>query len=237
MHSRLRAALVGVGLTLFAVPAHANCSGGPFAGPYIGASLGVGYLRAEQTSVGEPNTDGTDASVAAGVHAGYNIQCGALVAGLEADFNYVGLTANSSWPDPIYLRSEVDWFGTVRGRLGAVVHPGALVYVTGGLAYADLSHRLSDPTPPLGAPPFSQTDSNVTVGWTVGGGIELLHSDRWLLRGEVLYVDLGEESRTYTLVAGCASCTGTAHWDDSFWVARLGLSLKLQREERLVPLK
>jgi len=57
-----------------------------------------------------------------GVHAGYNIQCGSLVAGLETDINYANLSANSGWPDPIFLHSKVDWFGTVRGRLGVAVH-------------------------------------------------------------------------------------------------------------------
>ena len=170
------------------------------------------------------------------MYAGYNIQCGSLVAGLETDINYANLSADSSWPDPIFLHSKVDWFGTVRARLGVTVHNSVLVYATGGLAYADVSHRLSDPSPPLAAPPFSQTNSSVKTGWTAGGGVELLHSDRWILRGEVLYVDLGDESRTYTLTAGCALCTGTADWKDSFWVGRIGLSLKLGREER-VPLK
>ena len=120
-------------------------------------------------------------------------------------------------------------------ELGVTVHDTILVYATGGLAYADVSHRLSDPTPPLGAPPFSQTNSSINTGWTIGGGLEFLRSERLLLRGEVLYVDPGNEMRTYIL-AGCALCTGTAKWEDSFWVARLGLSIKLGREEP-APLK
>lgn len=230
MSITLRMALVATFISI-ALPAYADCQGGRFAGPYIGATVGLGQLRAEQSAVGEPDTSGRDTSFVGGLHVGYNLQCGSWVSGIETDINYGGLSADSSWPDPIFLRSDVDWFGTVRGRLGLVVHPGALLYVTGGLAYADVSHRLADPAPPLAAPPFSQTDSSVKVGWTVGGGIELLHAERWTLRGEVLYVDVGDESRTYTLTAGCVACTGTADWKDSFWVARVGLSLKLGHEE------
>ena len=60
--------------------------------------------------------------------------------------------------------------------------------------------------------------------------------DRWILRGEALYVDLRDESHTYTLTSCGGPCTATTEWKDKFWVARLGLTLKLQRDEP-VPLK
>ena len=231
----MRAALLGAATVVLADPASAYCLGGNFAGPYMGANAGFGHLRAEQSAVAEPDASGNATSFVGGLHAGYNVQCREWVVGLETDINYANFSADSSWPDPIFLHSEVDWFGTVRARLGVTVHDTILVYATGGLAYADVSHRLSDPTPPLGAPPFSQTNSSIKTGWTIGGGLEFLRSERLLLRGEVLYVDPGNETRTYIL-AGCALCTGTAKWEDSFWVARLGLSIKLGREEP-APLK
>jgi outer membrane immunogenic protein len=57
--------------------------------------------------------------------------------------------------------------------------------------------------------------------------------DRWLLRAEALYVDLGDKTRDYS--AGC--CAGTTTWDDKFWVGRLGLSYKFGVREPVVPLK
>ena len=33
------------------------------------------------------------------------------------------------------LNEQLEWFGTVRGRVGATVTPTLLTYVTGGLAY------------------------------------------------------------------------------------------------------
>ena len=212
-----------------------GCISGPFAGPYIGASAGFAELRADQSSIFEPGTGDRSTSFVGGLYAGYNIQCDRWVFGLETDINYANLSASSSWPDPIFLNSKVDWFGTVRARLGVAVHNNLLVYATGGLAYADVSHRLYAPTPPIG-PPFSQTDRNTNTGWTVGGGAELLHMDRWILRGEALYVDLRDESHSYTLTGCGGPCTSTAEWKDKFWVARLGLTLKLGRDEP-VPLK
>ena len=147
------------------------------------------------------------------------------------------MSADSRWPDPIFLNSKVDWFGTVRARLGVTVLNHVLVYGTGGLAYADVSHRFYAPTPPIGPSPFSQKDSSNNTGWTLGGGAEILHMDRWILRSEALYVDLRDESHTYTLTGCGGPCTSTAEWKDKFWVARLGLTYKFGVREPIVPLK
>ncbi|HJU30510.1 MAG TPA: hypothetical protein VJ740_03615, partial [Hyphomicrobiaceae bacterium] len=125
----------------------------------------------------------------------------------------------------------VDWFGTVRGRLGVLVHNHALVYATAGLAYADTTHTFAVPSFP-----FSQSDDDFMVGYAIGGGVELLRDNRWLLRAEVLYVDLGEETHSYSS-GGCVPCNGRTKWEDDFVVARLGLSYKLSEPERVVPLK
>jgi outer membrane immunogenic protein len=211
-----------------------RCSGGPFEGPYIGASLGFGSGRTVQSSVGEPDVHNSDYAFIPGGQVGYNRQCGQLVFGVEADFNHAGFETNSVWVDPtttIHLRDEVNWFGTVRGKVGVVISPNAMIYATGGWAYANTSHALSDPSIA-----FRQTDDDFKTGWVAGLGIELVHYDRWLVRGEALYVDLGDNSHTYT-TTGCGGvCTGHAKWDDSFLVARLGLSYKFSREP-VVPLK
>jgi outer membrane immunogenic protein len=230
----LRAALFSVAATLFALPAYAHCGGGPFAGPYVGATVGYAHLRSHQSTDDDGKISDSDGGFAAGVFAGYSLQCGHIVGGIETDFNHVDLGNASYWPGPVWAHSSADWYGTVRGRLGVVVHPGVLLYGTAGLAYADVSHTLSDPSLP-----FSSTSDGFRTGWTAGAGIELLHFGRWMLRTEVLYTDIGSESRTYTIVGPCGGvCTETVKWDDSFWTARVGLALRFGHEERRpVPLK
>jgi outer membrane immunogenic protein len=235
MSLKLRAALAAASLILLMGPAYAQCHGGAFEGPYIGANLGFGRADTTQSSPGDPSVSGDDSSVTAGGQVGYNRQCGHVVFGIEADFNYLGFETNTTPAIPVVvnLKDEINWFGTVRGRVGVVVDNHALLYATGGLAYADTSHTFSVPSFP-----FRQTDDDFKTGWTIGGGIELVHDVRWLLRAEVLYVDLGDNTHTYTATTGCgANCTGTANWDDSFWVARLGLSYKFGVREPVVPLK
>ena len=217
-----------------------GCIGGPFAGPYIGVNAGYGRVETTQSSTGDPSAKGDDHAFTAGGQAGYNWQCGHVVFGLEADFNYVGFetnTASTSGPPPVAVnfKDELNWFGTVRGRVGVTVHERALVYATGGLAYADSSRKFSVPSVP-----FRQTDDDFKTGWVIGGGIELVHDVRWLLRAEALYVDLRDKRDDYTLPpssCGAPPCGGFANWDDKFWVARLALSYKFSRDPVPVPLK
>lgn len=218
--------------------AHTRCGDGPFTGPYIGAALGYANHHGKVTDqiFGGRFSD-RDASVTFGGYAGYNWQCDRILLGIETDFNYVD-TSPTSTVGTITLNSQMDWYGTLRARAGFVVHDSLLLYGTGGLAYANVDHTFSDPTPPGGAPPFSQSNSDTKVGWTLGAGAEFLHDCTWLLRAEAFYVDLGSETNTYSIPA-CVGvgCTAIAKWDDDFWVARLGVSYKFGPREEVVPLK
>jgi outer membrane immunogenic protein len=98
--------------------------------------------------------------VLGGVQAGYNwqvtnYQVTNYLVGVETDFQGSAQkdTATSAGvfslpiffffgaqvPSPVIVANttQLDWFGTARGRLG-VVNGGWLVYATGGLAYGDV---------------------------------------------------------------------------------------------------
>ncbi len=47
-------ALAGLATALAAAPAHANCSGGAFAGPYLGLNIGAAFADVSQTSPDDP---------------------------------------------------------------------------------------------------------------------------------------------------------------------------------------
>jgi outer membrane immunogenic protein len=235
----------------------------PFAGAYVGLAAGYAQQRVEVTNeqpgapaFGQTFSD-NEGGFTFGGYAGYNWQrCGhRFVFGIETDFNYLntsptafdietfagGLTETTS------LESSIDWFGTLRGRLGFVVHDHVLLYATGGLAYGRADHTLGDDcpgcsgTPPIAGFAFSQSNDVTKAGWTVGGGGEFVHDDRWFLRAEALYVDLGSETHFYAVnIPGLTGpVTSAAKWDDQFWVARLGVAYKFgAREHReIVPLK
>src|SRR5262245_34982916 len=98
-----------------------------------------------------------------GGQLGYNYQFpgSPWVVGVETDFQGSGVTT-AAWNvapffdlqppeageekfDVFNYHQRVNWFGTLRGRLGwsPVTWPTLLVYVTGGLAYGDVRHSFN----------------------------------------------------------------------------------------------
>ncbi|MFC4171237.1 outer membrane protein, partial [Microvirga sp. GCM10011540] len=105
---------------------------GTFAAPFAGTS---GVLR-----FGEDSGEG----FVGGGQIGYNYQFGSFVAGVEADLQWADLGGSEGvafvppgFPPtfiPAGAAGGIDWFGTVRARLG-VAFDRALIYATGGFAY------------------------------------------------------------------------------------------------------
>lgn len=126
-----------------------------------------------------------------GLHAGYNWQVGSLVLGLETDIEASGIAGSGFGSFGSVQSTNVDWLGSLRGRLGYAAGR-TLFYVTGGLAYGSVS---IDRSLAAGFVPFSN-DSTWRTGWTVGGGIEHALSPHISLRLEYRYTDLG--SVTFT---------------------------------------
>jgi outer membrane immunogenic protein len=228
------------------------CAGGMarpnFAGAYIGAAVGFGGQRVQidNETMGTEFRD-RESSVALGGYAGYNWFYGQFTYGIEADFNYLNTsptafdiaTGPTALTETTSLESRMDWFGTLRARAGVVIQQDWLLYATGGLAYAQINHTLSDDCVGCGNSvfnlgPFTQSDKDRKVGWTAGGGMEFLHDSHWRLRAEALYVDLGSKTHGYIVVAPAATATSIAKWDDQFWVVRLGLAYALGAPQAVV---
>ncbi len=214
-----------------------TCGVGPFTGAYVGAH--IGYAQQSLDISDKLNGGGwgdDDGAFTGGVLSGYNIQCGKLLVGYEGDINFLDTSATVT-VDTARLESSLDWYGTSRVRLGFIHNDNMLIYITGGLAYGDVQHTFSDSS--LG---FRKSTSDTQYGWTLGGGVELLHTGNWGLRVEGLYVDLGDETERYTNTTRTGTCTTTCEalvgWEDEFWVARVGLTYRFgSREEQAVPLK
>ena len=86
-------------------------------------------------------------------------------------------------------RASIDWFFTVRSRLGLAMDR-SLFYVTGGLAVGN--ERFSQFFLHTASGTFEAGSSSDTrVGWTVGAGGEYAFTNNWSVKAEYLYVDLG----------------------------------------------
>jgi len=107
--------------------------------------------------------------------------------------------------------AKIEWFGTVRGRLGFLINNQVLVYATGGLAYGKvgvsgnsivngsvIGPSFTAPFNAAGATAFNESRTN--IGWTVGTGIEGRFAywlpASWTWKLEYLYLDLGSLDTT-----------------------------------------
>ena len=102
-----------------------------------------------------------------------------------------------------------------------------LLYVTGGLAYADLETRgtgsISHGCCLLGS--GSGKSSEWKAGWTVGGGMEWLLGNKTTIKSEYLYYDLND-----TTVTGAPSFgggTATYKNENTGHIVRMGLNVAL----------
>ena len=134
-----------------------------WAGFYLGANIGYSPAKPNTDAVFSDPTGATlftdSASsrfrgVNGGVQAGYNSQWGSWLAGVEADvqgnserakveFACPGAICNPAGigtPVSVEHYRKLDRFATLRGRVGAMLTPDAVVYATGGAAVAGISN-------------------------------------------------------------------------------------------------
>jgi outer membrane immunogenic protein len=125
-----------------------------------------------------------------GGQIGYNFQAGSTVFGFEADISWSSAKKTETGSQGLYdwtAKTGPEVFGTARLRLG-YAFDRALVYATGGLAYAKLRNTFQNDT----GYTWSEGD-DWRLGWTVGGGIEFALGSNWTIKGEGLYYDLGKQ--------------------------------------------
>jgi opacity protein-like surface antigen len=194
-----------------------------WAGPYIGGTIGYSAGRSKTDTIFSDPASGAGlfASSASrefdgaigGAQAGHNWLAGIWLAGVEGDLNYSGQRAklNDVCPgeicnpaligvigDPSVIArfedgQKLEWFATLRARLGVTVTPDAIAYVTGGVAVGEVMTAgtvfgFDDNGNPVNTIVSSH---NTKAGWTAGGGLEGRLAGNWTAKIEYLYLDLG----------------------------------------------
>jgi outer membrane immunogenic protein len=180
-------------------------------GFYIGLNAGYSWGRQDNdlvaTATGTTifsNSDHLNGFIGGG-QIGYNWQVNQWVLGLEADFQGSGQKGDGTFfiaaipgietvgtPAITFnYTDKLDWFGTVRGRIGYAMGATGnwLPYVTGGWAYGH--GEISGTTTSLGVA-TSFSGSQDYSGWTVGGGVEWAFLNNWSAKVEYLYIDFGD---------------------------------------------
>jgi outer membrane immunogenic protein len=157
----------------------------------------------------------------AGGEAGYNVQSGNMVAGVEVDGFWSGIKGSDvsqfnagTLPigsiDATSLRSGA----TVRAR-GGIAVDRLLLFFTGGWAYGDFQHTNTDPM--LGVDQFTAHRS----GLTAGGGIAYAITNNLIGKFEYRYYDFGRYERLAPLNGQIPYTV-----DNTYSVVTLGLDYK-----------
>jgi outer membrane immunogenic protein len=164
-----------------------------------------------------------------GLQAGYNYQLASkLIAGVEADIQGSTMQGSGSYSGRAFadyfrtrtnrlsythqfvsngdIQAAMNWFGTMRGRIGYLLTPSLMAYGTGGLSYGGVNaqtnfissmNSVNVSAVPHGGLQYAQMltgkgqTSASLLGWTAGAGVEWMLMTDWSLKTEVLYYDLG----------------------------------------------
>jgi outer membrane immunogenic protein len=174
----------------------------------------------------------------AGGQAGYNWQVTNWVLGIEGDLQWSGekgsagyscvgvapaggaclpgltfLPAGGLAGTTLAIDQKLQWFGTVRGRVGILATPKVLFYGTGGVAFGEIktTGTMSGFTPAGVAVASIGSSSDTRVGWTAGAGVEGKITQNWSAKLEYLYMDLGRfSSGPFTLAPASAISTSVS---------------------------
>ena len=117
---------------------------------------------------------------------GYNYQYQRFVVGLEADFDYAGISNSQTGAGPLTARSNLNFETTIRARAGYAVDR-ALFFVTGGYAGGNLHSTVYD-TPNN----FYAANTNYLNGYAIGAGAEYAFMPNLSGKIQYLYTDLGQ---------------------------------------------
>jgi outer membrane immunogenic protein len=148
-------------------------------GFYAGVNGGYGFSDSKHNGVEPEGGFG-------GGQIGYNWQ-GALgfgpnfVFGVVTDIQGADITDTKGGN-----KSETDFFGTVRGKVG-YSFGRTLVYGTGGFAYGDVKNRIGG---------FSKTDTE--TGFVGGGGIDYKINPAWSVGAEYQFVNLDADNSKFS---------------------------------------
>jgi iron complex outermembrane receptor protein len=179
-----------------------------------------------------------------GAQAGYNWLSNIWLVGIEGDLQVSGQHGGLAFACPgavcnpglapvdapiaITLDHKLAWFATLRGRLGTTIVPGWLIYMTGGVAIAEMTINgtISDP---VGNAVNTAFSNNFTrVGWTIGAGVEAQLLGNWTGKLEYLHIDFGSIA-TYPVVAPVATLTPAFNTRISDNIFRAGVNYKFDR--------
>ncbi|WP_115712409.1 outer membrane protein [Legionella sainthelensi] len=217
-----------------------------WSGFYLGPNLGYGTnyhsinitpttFATLQTQFLPNNLRAENSGFLGGGQIGYNWRKAKIIVGLEADLDYSDLSDTNGVTSDISnittsVSTNINWLGTVRGRLGKLASDSMLIYFTTGVAFAEA--KLSFDQLFIGSGCqlnlcskgyYTQTKT----GWTAGTGLEYTVSQSTTFKAEYLFVGLGNiyTNTTGDSYLGMANYYVSSHVNSN--IVRFGLNYKV----------
>ena len=208
------------------------CGPSRFNGGYVGGNAGaVSTTALRQDRDGFIGSGGdysaTGIGFTAGGQLGWDWQSCNMLLGIVADWNWTNADTvqrqnpNNNVVFDQSIKTKMDWFSTIRARAGLVVDD-TLIYVTGGLAAADIETTLTNRTTFLNE---QHSFSDTRWGFAGGVGAEFALSGGWSLNTELLYLQFSKNTDTSTAGSRFAQDFSFEN-QDSAWISRAGLNYR-----------
>jgi outer membrane immunogenic protein len=213
------------------------------AGQKFGDCTGSHQECFDFSKLGSPALSHKLAGLLGGVQAGFNLQSGAFVYGVEGQLSWTDMKKDSlsklgqfhyvnCWYDiakeiDLKAHTEVSWVATLSGRIGYAIDR-VLIYAKGGVAFADQDYNwiVTKGSKDLATAKFSDTHT----GWMVGGGAEWALWHNWSAKLEYNYMDFGTETinvaASVCLSGSCSKKDVRVDIDERMHVVKLGINYR-----------
>jgi outer membrane immunogenic protein len=229
--------LAGIALSLGLSASASAQSAVTWTGFYVGAHIGGGWTAQDWNQIDNNQGNALDHSAdtartgraLGGLQAGYNRQISRLVFGLEGDWTWT--SAETCAPlvvFPDYSNcTRTTGYGTLTGRAGYTWN-SLLAYVKGGGALTTAKY-FAIFYGPGGASVDTATTRQMSVGWTLGAGVEYALDRSWSLKAEYGYLDFGRPTVELNYLPGGSSPGLIEHWQvrSTAHLVKLGVNYRL----------
>ena len=170
-------------------------------GAYLGLNAGYAGGKAKHHFSGTDFDDSINLNAngfVGGAQIGYNYQIDQVVLGVEADFQgsnakaeFAATALDEDELMAVRMGTKLNWYGTVRARLGVTATDRFMAYATGGLAYGRTTSYINGDAFDEA---IRESVKKTKAGWTIGAGAEYAITDNVTFKTEYLYTDLGKSN-------------------------------------------
>lgn len=202
-----------------------------WSGFYAGLNAGASWAETDaQYTLGGTSLFSPDWQLTlptGGAQAGFGWQIGAIVLGVESNLDWrngdnsaVFVFPNGT--DSAAVSAEQNWVGTFRPTLGYAIDR-FLFHITGGFAVGDFEYSYIQVRSTVPGAVVSASRSDVEIGWTAGGGVDVALGSRWSLGAQYLFEDFGRErvSLPASVAGGVLFPASSTSFEDRSHTARL----------------